>query len=33
MAAANWEIVDYVRIAEPQANELEWLYEKETDLL
>lgn len=30
---ANWEIVDYVREAEPLPHELEWLNERDIDLL
>lgn len=33
LSAANWEIADYLRVAEPLPYELEWLQEKETDLL
>ena len=33
MSAANWELVDCLGEAEPLPHELEWLYEKETDLL
>lgn len=33
LSAAKWEIPDYLREAEPLPHELEWLKEKETDLL
>lgn len=32
-AAANWELVDCLREAEPMPHEREWLIERETDLL
>lgn len=33
LSAANWEVVDYLREAEPLSHELDWLIEKTTDLL
>lgn len=33
LSAANWELADYLREAEPLQYELEWLNEKTTDLL
>lgn len=33
LSAANWEIADYLRDAEPLPYELEWLTEKDSDLL
>lgn len=33
MARANWEVVDYLSEVEPLPHELEWLTERETDLL
>lgn len=33
LSRANWELVDYLREAEPLQHELEWLDLKETDLL
>jgi hypothetical protein len=33
LSAANWEHVDYLREAEPLPHELDWLKEKDTDLL
>lgn len=33
LAAAEWQIPDYLREAEPLQHELDWLIEKETDLL
>jgi hypothetical protein len=33
LAAAEWQIPDFLREAEPLSHELEWLKEKETDLL
>lgn len=33
LAAAKWEIPDSLGVAEPQAFELDWLQERETDLL
>jgi len=33
LSKANWEIVDYLREAEPLPHELEWLKVKESDLL
>jgi hypothetical protein len=33
LAASDWEIVDYLREAEPMPYELEWLKVKDTDLL
>ena len=33
LSAANWEIVDYLREAEPLPHELEWLKIRDLDLL
>lgn len=33
LAAANWEIIDYLREAEPMSHELEWLEDSDSDLL
>ena len=33
LAGANWEVYDYLREADPLPYELEWLKEKESDLL
>lgn len=33
LAQANWEIVDYLREAEPLQHELEWLKQRDIDLL
>jgi len=33
LSAANWQLADYLREAEPLSYELEWLNQKDTDLL